>query len=358
MGAAMKTSDKLTNELQTAIADLRQVDPRVGLFRFVTIGTIVLSLMALAWSVSNLFAFVAITAIAGIFYAFWIICSHDSVHQTLTGWSWFETVMPRLTTWPMFWPYGTYALLHRLHHGWNGIDLRDPERVQWTQAEDQRANPLLRWYVRHQGLLDIFALGGIGLIVKTFTNGWKLRTILPQLQTQLWLDLTGILAIQGGLLVFFSHRGEIGRYLLFWLILERTIGAIGQARDRLEHYGMWGKTGGYQLTQLYACRNLDTYPWIGWLMGGLNYHAVHHAFPDIPFNRLPAAFDRIQAVLQRNGLPLMLQGKGYVQETIELNRHPATIGAVNPQDVRGRHYLLPLSSIDLNCPPTRTADLR
>jgi fatty acid desaturase len=25
-------------------------------------------------------------------------------------------------------------------------------------------------------------------------------------------------------------------------------------------------------------------------MGGLNYHAVHHAFPDIPFDRLPAAF--------------------------------------------------------------------
>ncbi len=62
------TSDTLTQEFQTAIADLRQVDPRVGLFRFVTIGIIVLSLMGIAWSVGNLFAFVAITAIAGIFY--------------------------------------------------------------------------------------------------------------------------------------------------------------------------------------------------------------------------------------------------------------------------------------------------
>jgi fatty acid desaturase len=329
MGECISTSDKLTNELQTAIADLRQVDPRVGLFRFVTLGAIVLGLMALTWSVSNLWAFMAITAIAGICYAFLIICSHDSVHHTLTGWSWFETISPRLTTWPMCWPYGTYTLLHRLHHGWNGIDLRDPERVQWTQAEYQQANPLLRWYVRHQGLLDIFVFGGIG-----------------------------ILAIQGGLLVFFGQRGEIGRYLLFWLILERTIGAIGQARDRLEHYGMWGKTGGYQLTQLYACRNLDTYPWVGWLMGGLNYHAVHHAFPDIPFNQLPVAFDRIQTVLQRYDLPLMLQGKGYVQETIDLNRHPATIGAVNPQDLRDRHYSLPVAAIDPKCPPISSADLR
>jgi fatty acid desaturase len=96
---------------------------------------------------------------------------------------------------------------------------------------------------------------------------------------------------------------------------------------------------------------------VGWLMGGLNYHAVHHAFPDIPFNRLPVAFDRLQAVLQRHDLPLMLQGKGYMQETIELDRHPSTIGAVNPQDIRGRHYLLPVASIDPNCLPTRTADL-
>ena len=40
-------SDTLTTELHTAIADLRQVDPLVGLLRFVTIGTIAIGLMAL-----------------------------------------------------------------------------------------------------------------------------------------------------------------------------------------------------------------------------------------------------------------------------------------------------------------------
>lgn len=350
MGIDMTNSDRLTQELQTAltqpcgmrIADLRQVDPLVGLFRFVTIGVMVLSLMALAWSVKDLWAFMAITAIAGIFYAFWMLCSHDMVHQTLTGWPWFETILPRLIMWPMLWPHGTYAVLHRLHHGWNGRDLRDPERVQWTDAEYQSANPLLRWYVRHQWPLDIFGLGGIGLVIKTLINGWKFRTVLPQLRSQLWLDLTAIVVIQGGLLAFFSQRGEVGRYLLFWLILERTAGTIIQARDHLEHYGMWGQTDGSQLTQLYSCRNLNTYAWVGWLMGGLNYHAVHHAFPDIPFNRLPEAFDRIQIVLQRHDLPLMLQGEGYLHETLQLGQHPSIIGAVNPQDVRGYHHLLPL----------------
>jgi fatty acid desaturase len=342
MGRYIATSDSLTRELHTAIADLCQVDPRVGLFRFATIGAVFLGLAALAWSVTDLPTFVAIAAIAGIFYAFWMICGHDMIHQTLTGWPWFETITPRLMTWPMLWPYGLYATLHRLHHGWNGIDLRDPERVQWTAEEYRRANPFLRWYVSHQWFFDIFVLGGIGLIVKTFSNGWKLRTVLPQLRSQFWLDLTGMLLIQAGLLAFFSYQGEVGRYLLFWLILERAVGAIVQARDHLEHYGLWGQTGDYQLTQLYACRNLKTYPWVGWFMGGLNYHAVHHAFPNIPFNRLPEAFQRIQTVLQRRGLPLMLEGNGYLRATLQLGQHPSAIGAVNPQDLTGRRDMVPI----------------
>jgi fatty acid desaturase len=338
MGRHVTTSDNLTRELQTAIADLRQVDPLVGLLRFVAIGSVFLSLVALAWSANNLLAFVAITAIAGIFYAFWTICGHDMIHRTLTGWQWFETIMPRLMTWPMLWPYGIYATLHRLHHGWNGIDLRDPERVQWTAEEYRKASPLLRWYVSRQWFLDIFVLGGIGLIVKTFKNGWKLRAVLPQFRIQFWVDLTGMLLVQAGLLAFFSGQGEVGRYLLFWLILERTAGAIVQTRDHLEHYGMWGQAGSYRLTQLYACRNLKTYPWVGWLMGGLDYHAIHHAFPDIPFNRLPEAFQRIQAVLQQHGLPLMLQEKGYLYETLQLGQHPSVIGAIDFQELAVRRY--------------------
>jgi fatty acid desaturase len=343
MGTCIATSDNLAKDLQAAIADLYQIDPHAGLLRFLALGAVFLSLTAVAWSVTALHLFVAIAVVAGFFYAFWTVCSHDSVHQTLTGWQWFERISPRLVTWPMLWPYGTYATLHRLHHGWNGIDLRDPERVQWTVEEYQMASPLLRWYVRHQWILDIFVLGGIGLILKTLANAWKFRDTLPKLRSQFWIDLTGILVIQGSLLAFFSCQGEIIRYLLFWLILERTAGAIVQARDHLEHYGMWGQTDGYQLTQLYSCRNLTTYPWVGWLMGGLDYHAVHHAFPNIPFNRLPEAFQRIQSVLQRHGLPPMLQGGGYVRELLNLSQHLSAIDAVNPQDRTGRCRMVSVS---------------
>lgn len=57
-------------------------------------------------------------------------------------------------------------------------------------------------------------------------------------------------------------------------------------------------------------------------------------------NRFPVAFDRIQAVLQRHGLPLMVGGQVYLPETLKLSQQPSTIGANDPQDLRGHNYLL------------------
>ncbi|NEP15395.1 MAG: fatty acid desaturase [Leptolyngbya sp. SIO4C1] len=106
------------------------------------------------------------------------------------------------------------------------------------------------------------------------------------------------------------------KYLLFWLLIERTVGIIIQTRDHLEHYGLWGYAGSYRLTQLYACRNVRANRFTNWLMGGLPYHSIHHAFPDIPFDQLPTAFERIEAVLAAYHLPAMTVASGYCSETL------------------------------------------
>lgn len=323
-----ETLTNISGELKQITADLHQVNPWAGLLRFSVLGAIFLSLATLAWSVQNNSLFVITTILAGIFYAFCLVCTHDMTHQTLTGWRWFDTVMPRVVSWPMLWPYSLYSELHVLHHGWNGIDLRDPERVQWTWEEYQQAHPLLQWYVRHQWLCDIFIFGGIGLMIKTFIMAVRLQKIVSRMRRQMLLDVTGILIVHGLLLAIAISQGQLVRYLLFWLILERVIGLIIQTRDHLEHYGLWGKFTNHQLTQLYAGRNLKTSPLVGWLMGGLDYHAVHHAFPGIPFNHLPEAFERIQEVLQQHNLPPMQLDPGYLKSTYQLSHHPSFIGEV------------------------------
>ncbi|MBW4566341.1 MAG: fatty acid desaturase [Mojavia pulchra JT2-VF2] len=346
MGDRTASVNSIAQELQQVTADLRQVNPRAGLLRFSILGLIFLSLVVLAWSAPNGILFVAATMLAGVFYGFWLICTHDMTHQTLTGWKWFDTIMPRLMSWPMLWPYSIYAEIHRLHHGWNGIDLRDPERLQWSWQEYQQLHPILRWYVSHQWLCDILIFGGIGLIIKTFIKGVRLQNLVASMRRQLLLDVTGMLFVHSILLMLAIFQGEILRYILFWLILERIIGIITQARDHLEHYALWGKFATHQLTQLYACRNIKTSSLVGWLMGGLNYHAVHHTYADIPFNQLPEAFERIQKVLEKHNLPLMKLEGGYLKSTYSLSRHPSLIGKVDSSSTTNRHQMIRVTAKD------------
>lgn len=342
MGDRTMTLTNLSQELRQVTTDLNQVNPWAGLLRFSILGLIFFSLVTLAWSVPKFSLFVGATILAGVFYAFWLFCTHDMIHQTLTGWKWFDTVIPRLISWPMLWPHSTYAELHRLHHGWNGIDLRDPERVQWTWQEYQQAHPLLRWYVRYQWGCDIFVLGGFGLIFKTFINGVRFQKLVSHMRRQLLLDVIGMVVVNSILLTLVISQEKLLHYVLFWLILERVTGVMGQTRDHLEHYALWGRFKGHQLTQLYACRNLKASSLVGWLMGGLNYHAVHHAFPDIPFNRLPEAFERIQKVLQQHNLPLMELGAGYLKSTYWFSGHASLIGEVDYSETTNRHRMIPV----------------
>ncbi|AUB43232.1 Fatty acid desaturase (plasmid) [Nostoc flagelliforme CCNUN1] len=342
MGDCAMTVNSITQDLQQVTADLHQVNPKAGLLRFSILGSIFLGLVILAWSAPNSILFVAATMLSGVFYSFWLICTHDMTHQTLTGWKWFDSIIPRLMSWPMLWPYSIYAEIHGLHHGWNGIDLRDPERIQWTFEEYQQAQPIIRWYISHQWLFDILILGGIGLIIKSFIKGIRLQKLVSSMRRQVLLDATGIMFVHSVLLMLAMFQGEILRYILFWLILERIIGIVVQTRDHLEHYGLWGKFTTHQLTQLYACRNIETSSLVGWLMGGLNYHAVHHTFPNIPFNQLPEAFERIQKVLEKHNLPLMKAEPGYLQSTYWLSRHPSLIGEVDFSNATNRHRMIPL----------------
>jgi len=318
--------DRLLKDLRTATQDLYQMNPWLGLLRFGVLGVSCLAFVGLAWSRESLVVSLAWTFPAGLIYAFWLICSHDAVHHTLTGWVWFDELSARPISWLMLWPVGIYSELHRLHHSWNGRDLRDPERVQWTLEEYRQASLWQQWYVRYQWFVDLLLLGGIGLILKTWVRGFQLRSVYPRLTRQMFLDSCGMVLMQGSLVatILLTHQSLL-HYILFWLVLERTIGVVMQTRDYLEHYGLWRNGNCHQVNQLYTSRNLRVPPGCGWLVGGLHYHAVHHAFPGIPYNQLATAFQRVQAVLVAHNCEAMVVGDGYVREALKLAQHPALI---------------------------------
>src|SRR6185312_4468066 len=128
----------------------------------------------------------------GVSYAAWLITTHDAIHHTLTGWRWFDEIVPRLISWPIFWMHGMYAEVHKLHHKMNGDDLADPERIQWTVGEYERAGPLGRFYVRHQWFIDVFVGGGFLLIYETARECLKHYRKSKSIRRQVWLDLVGM----------------------------------------------------------------------------------------------------------------------------------------------------------------------
>lgn len=314
----------LGQALRAATADLQQVNPWMGLSRFFGLGAVTVAGFTLAWQSSSWWGFGAGCLVASLAYSFWIICNHDAVHGTLTGWRWFDAIAPRLISWPILVPQGTYATIHSLHHGWNAVDLRDPERIQWTATEYDKANGFLRWTVRYQWAINVFVLGIIGLIYKTFSNGLRNRDSKPQVKQQVALDILGMGVMQGGILLslFLAHAsGQVWlRYGVMLLILERIMSVIIQGRDYLEHYGRWQKQGSHLLTQIYGTRNIKTYGWVNWTMGGLPHHGIHHAFPSIPFDQLPLARQRIETVLSDRQSPPLPMGKGYLSTSWAMMR--------------------------------------
>ena len=324
----MKTNQiyrQLFQDLRPKISALEVVNPLQGLARVMILGSICLFLTYQAWASLNLWSFILNTFIAGIVYAFLLVCTHDAIHHTLTGWSGFDEAIARVISYPILWAIGTYSELHFLHHGWNGINLNDPERVQLTVAEYQQIPFAKEFYLRYQWFVNIFIGGSFGLILKAFAQGWKHRDDRPNLRKQLITDIFGMITLHTILLTWVITHHLLWHYLLFYLIIERTVGVIVQTRDHLEHYGKWQQQGGQQATQLYATRNLKVHPLVSWLMGGLDYHAVHHAFPQIPFNKLASAHTIVQNYLQKYGLPLMEVEGGYIKTALKMSQQTSLI---------------------------------
>jgi len=393
---AIAATTSVVRDLRAAVEDCcGPVSPRSGLLRVLVIGAASFSCVAIAWTYPIGWAFVGWSAIAAIFYGFWLVATHDAAHHTLTGWPIVDEAIARAIAWPIFWAVGTYSELHRLHHSWNGRRLDDPERTEWTRAEYDRAGPIARWYVRHQWAVDVFGFGALGLIVSIFRHGiaqgWRADDPRSRVRWQLAIDVAGIAIVHGALLAWVAASNALLQYGLFWLVVERVVGAMMQCREHIEHYGLWdrnalarsgaksGATSGaisskkrsptsgppsQILTQLYATRNLHAHPIANWLMGGLPHHAVHHAFPEIPFDRLPIAFDRLEAVLRDRGLPPLVRDPGYWRTSWRLATSFSTIESSEPKVAKaGRAESFDRPAIDpqtsnLNTSHLNTSDRR
>jgi fatty acid desaturase len=302
----------LSSELRAAGADLANTSWRLGVLRLLLPGLLLVLGSWFYWTTTNSYLGLLAVIIAGVAYALLLICTHEAIHGTLLGVPWLEFALSCLIGWPMAWPAATYYCLHLLHHRWNGLDPRDPERIEPLQTEIQSAGFLRRWHQRHPFWWKALGLGGLGMIANAYGKGWRLCDEQGQLANRLRLDLGGTLVVHLLLLTLVVGQGIFWKYLLFWLTLERVIGAIIQTRSLIEHWGLWRHGENHLVTQLLASRTVIASKWMNAAMGGLPHHSAHHAFPCIPFQRLPEATERIEQILSRHGREYLPKACSYL----------------------------------------------
>ena len=312
----------LVRDLCAAVAELGAAPNRSErLWALMRLGLLTALLLTAAWLYWWLplgFAAISAALLAGVAYALVLIATHEMVHGTFLGAPRFEQRLACLLSWPMAWPFLTYSRLHRLHHRWNGTDARDPERTTPLPQELQASNRWQRLLHRHLLPVRLLLLGGVGLIADTAIKGRQLQSVDRVLRRSCQLDGVGVVALHSGLLVLAISQGVLLRYLLFWLLLERVIGAIVQFRGLVEHHGLWQGQGSHLLTQLYASRSITASCWLNGLMGGLPHHSVHHAFPWIAAARLPQASQRIAIVLEQHDAKHLPQLSSYGEALVLL----------------------------------------
>jgi len=139
----------LASRLREAVVDLDTVNQPLTLLRLGGLAAMLLAAAWLSWLEAELLPMLAAALLAGMAYALLLIGTHEAVHGTLLGKPRLEFALSCLISWPMAWPFATYASLHLLHHRWNGRNPRDPERTQPLDAERRAAGPLRCWQQRN-----------------------------------------------------------------------------------------------------------------------------------------------------------------------------------------------------------------
>jgi fatty acid desaturase len=313
-------------KLHALIKDLEHTGPWRGVTKYSFLLAMFLITSFFALSTDNTALFTVFTILAGFLAASLLILTHDAIHHTLTGWALFDEIAPRISN-SILWFHGVYKEIHKIHHKMNGDDINDPERVQWTVEEYEKASTIKRFYIRNQWFFDIFVFAGIGLILKTLLHGFKNFNKSKAIRREFLFDSVGIITFN---LIIYSiaySNGIALKFFLFWLILERISGGILQWRAHIEHYGLWGKGQHFYETQLFNCRNIVTSPIVSWYFNHLNFHSVHHAFPRVPFYHLEEAHGRFKKFIAENQLNITLtEEKGYLNTSFMLARKPILIG--------------------------------
>ena len=228
----------------------------------------------------------------GILIAFLFTLLHETIHQTAFRSAWLNEVVARFASFALALPADWFRYFHFAHHRFTQDPEKDPELAF--------AKPATPWqYVRHVSGLPVW-WGHVKTLAVNAVGRCRDGFVPPKGHAKVRMEARVMLTayvLVIGLSVYFRTS-----VLIFAWIIPAL---IGQPFLRLYLLAEHGRCP-YVANMLENSRTTLTNLLVRKLAWNMPYHAEHHAYPGVPFHRLPEFHRLIETELKQ-------VEKGYVR---------------------------------------------
>lgn len=209
----------------------------------------------------------------GILIVFLFTAMHEASHRTAFATGWLNDALARATGFLLVLPPEWFRLFHFAHHRHTQNPRHDPElaspRPETPGQYLAHLSGLPLWW----GALRVLTTNALGQNRDAFVPGAAMGRIVREARVMLALYV--MLALGSAVL---------GWKLLLWVWIVPAL--LGQPFLRLYLLAEHGRCP-FVADMFENSRTTFTNKVVRWIAWNMPYHAEHHAFPAVPFHRLP-----------------------------------------------------------------------
>lgn len=256
------------------------------------------------------FLFVLGEVMLGVVASFYFNAFHECIHNTAFRTSWLNSALAHLLGFLTFRGKAWYLLFHWSHHRYTNDPDKDPElsgstpdRADFTQRAKSTAAELWQYAVFLSGYP--FGFERIpGIVQRAFGKVpphefWVItdnQHASVRKEYTVWCLVYGMLAAGCG-----AWGTVFAAPLWHYWILPHCIGAAHLRYYQAAEHRSCESGAHTDITAWVSSRTTCTWWFYCRLAWNMPYHAEHHAWPNVPFHRLPQVYEEIAKFRPKSG---------------------------------------------------------
>ncbi len=243
----------------------------------------------------------------GVLLNFLYAGQHEMSHWTVFRTRRLNEVFGRLFGFVLFYPRDFDQIQHAAHHRYTQEWARDGELGRDRYGLGSYLLWLLGpsyWWTRWTRIARLAA----GRVIEPYIPAARHAQVIREAR----LHVLGYAAIAA-----VSIAADSWAAVLYWLAPMLATKAAHQLQNTIEHLGL-----PHAADTLANTRSTRTNAVMRWLCWNMQYHTAHHAFPGVPFHRLPALHDALFTA--RGSEPPSMGYLAFQRQVIAALRHGRT----------------------------------